>query len=60
MRIFFLEAVIERVPFGETRVLLLEPLLARLKVRVLDTIHARIGLEHERLQDTLVLDGFTG
>ena len=32
--------------------------MARFKVAVMDAIHPGIGLEHQRLQDSLILDSF--
>lgn len=55
-----LKPVVERIPFGEARVLLLEPLLTGFQIGVLYAVHARIGLKHERLENALVLDSLAG
>ena len=53
-----LESAVKRLPLAELGVLFLQTLLTRFKVAVVDTIHPRIGLEHQRLQDSLILDSF--
>ena len=43
------ESIVERVPFGEPGILFLKSKGAGLKVVILNPIHPRIGLVHERL-----------
>lgn len=54
-----LHTIVKGFPFTYPRVLLLKPLLACCQITVLYPIHARICLEHQRLQDTLILDCLT-
>jgi len=54
------KSVIERVPLGEARILLEQTLLAGLQIRILNAVHPRIGLEHQRFQYPFVFDGFAG
>ena len=53
-----LEGAVKRLPLAELGILLLQTLLASFKVAVVDPVHSRIGLEHQRLQNPLILDGF--
>ena len=53
-----LKGAVKRLPLAELGILLLQTLLASFKVAVVDPVHSRIGLEHQRLQDSLILDRF--